>query len=74
MKTQAKETLWMAVTKDPYQLPLAVADSCQELAELMGSTYNNVRSVVSKGEHGRILHPGFVRVQMDAPKGGALDG
>lgn len=30
--------VWMAVTPDEYELPIAVADSALELAQMMGTT------------------------------------
>lgn len=36
--------LWLEVTKDKYELPLAVADSAKELAQMVGTTESNVRS------------------------------
>ena len=34
--------VWMKVTKDKYELPVAIADSCKELAEIVGKTSNTV--------------------------------
>lgn len=34
--------LWVAVTRDKYELPIAVADSCKELAEMVGVTANAI--------------------------------
>ena len=42
-------TLYMKVTKDKYELPLAVADSQKELAELLGVKLNVVVSSFCKG-------------------------
>lgn len=43
--------LYMMVTNDEYELPLAVAASAQELARLVGEkTPNNILSTISKAE------------------------
>lgn len=40
--------LWMKVTKDKYELPLAVADSEKELAGMLGLKRINVRKTKRK--------------------------
>lgn len=37
-------TLYMMTTKDKYELPLAVADSMQELARITGANLNSIQS------------------------------
>lgn len=39
--------LWIAVSRDKYELPIAVADSIEELAELCGVKPNSIRSYLS---------------------------
>lgn len=51
--------LYMKVTKDEYQLPLAVADSAQELAAMVGASTNTVQSCISK------KYPQWIRVVID---------
>ena len=41
-------TLWMEVTRDEYALPIAVATSVKELAELRGTSPTAIRSAMSK--------------------------
>lgn len=36
------KVLWMAVTPDEYELPLAVADTAKGLANMLGVTESNV--------------------------------
>lgn len=57
-------TLWMKVTKDKYELPIAVAGSAAELARMVGKTQNAIRSRVShaKKEPWRCS---YVRVEVD---------
>lgn len=40
--------LYLKVTRDKYELPVAVADSAAELATMVGTTKNNVLSCISK--------------------------
>ena len=41
--------VWMEVTKDKYELPVAIADSAVELAGIVNKTVNNIRSSASHG-------------------------
>lgn len=41
-------TIYMKVTKDIYELPIAVAESPRELADMLGTTKNTVLSCISK--------------------------
>ena len=47
-----KKALYIAVTLDKYELPIAVADSPKELAELYGTTRNVVSSMISHEKAG----------------------
>lgn len=42
-----KLKLYLRVTNDQYELPVAVAESPKELAQLLGITANNVKSSIS---------------------------
>lgn len=44
---------WLCVEADEYELPLAVADTARELAEMCGTTAHNVETFVSKNSSGR---------------------
>lgn len=39
--------LYIAVSRDKYKLPIAVADSAGELAKMVGVTKNNILSSIS---------------------------
>lgn len=41
--------VWMEVTKDKYELPVAIADSAVESASIVNKTVNNIRSSASHG-------------------------
>ena len=43
--------LWMAVTADEYELPLAVEDTAAELARRLGVSENTVRTVEYRGKN-----------------------
>ena len=43
--------IWMKVTKDEYELPIAVADSAGELARMLNVTANSIMSGVSHMKH-----------------------
>ena len=65
-----KRKIYMAVTKDALSLPLAVADSAAELAEMRGVKKETIRSLISRGRTGKIKRPGYivVEVEEDAPR------
>ncbi len=46
--------LYMYVTKDKYELPIAVADSKKELAQMLERSVNSVQSCFSKKHRGYI--------------------
>lgn len=48
------EKLFMMVTSDKYELPLAVADSLAELAKMVGVKAQSIRSAINHYESGRI--------------------
>ena len=60
-----KTTVWMAVSKDETRLPIAIADTAKELAELFGTNESNVKSIASKGKHGNIKNPRYIAVRID---------
>lgn len=41
------KVVYMAVTKDKYELPIAVADTTAELAKLVGVSRNAINSAIS---------------------------
>ena len=48
--------IWMRVTLDRYQLPMAVADSAAELAKMCDTTTNVIYSELSRYRHGKTLN------------------
>jgi ribosomal protein L7Ae-like RNA K-turn-binding protein len=47
-------TVWMAVSRDQYQLPIAVADTAEELGRLVGVKPASIETVVSRFNTGKI--------------------
>ena len=56
--------VWVAYqSKKPY-LPIAVADTARELAQVLDIPENNIVSVVSKHRHGKIKRPRYMCVHV----------
>lgn len=57
--------VWMKVTRDEYELPLVIADSCKELAWKCGVDF----SVVSRSAKSKFENPEskgqYVKVEVD---------
>jgi hypothetical protein len=49
----AEQLVWMKVTRDKFELPVAVADTCVELAAILGVSENSIRTAIcnSKRQH-----------------------
>ena len=58
------KTVWIAVTADKYQLPIAVADTARELAEMRGTTTNNVISCALKTRQGK-MKPKYLKIEIE---------
>lgn len=61
-------TLYMMVTDDELELPLVVADSAQELADLIGRNVNTIYSGISHEKHGRIKRSIYKKVEIKGCK------
>ena len=55
--------MYMAVTSDKYELPLAVCDTARELGALFGVSANLIQSSISKNLSGK--NKGFKFVKVD---------
>lgn len=60
----SKDYLWLAVTPDQYELPLAVADTAEQLAAMFGLKRGSVISMVSKKASGTKTGRKFVKVRV----------
>lgn len=56
--------LWMAVSNDEYELPLAVADTAEELGKMLGIHRITVMTNVLRTESGKISGRRIVRVEL----------
>ncbi len=57
--------VYMEVTQDEYELPLAIADSPTELARICGTSSTNVRSAVCRWKSGEHVRSRFIVVEID---------
>lgn len=57
--------LWLAVTADELELPLAVADTARELGKMCGVGKSTVENCVARGRSGRIAKHKYVKVRTD---------
>lgn len=55
--------LWMKVSNDKYELPVAVADTAAELANILGVKKNAIYSSISHFERGDSKNCSYVRVK-----------
>ena len=56
-------SFYMLYDPDDRELPLAVFDTIEELAEYTGKSINAVRSYICKFEKGIIKRPRYVRIK-----------
>lgn len=61
--TGVKTKLYLEVTPDRYSLPLAVAESAEELAEICGMTKENIFSRISEGK--KLEYPTYITVEVE---------
>ena len=56
---------WLCVDTDEYELPIAVAETARELAEMVGSTKHNVEMFASRQSNGMINGYRYIKVLND---------
>lgn len=64
-----KRFVYMKVTPDKYELPIAIADTAQELARITGSSVNTIYSAISNYRAGRTKRSVYVQVEIICRKG-----
>lgn len=64
-KKQKMSNVWMKVSKDRLELPLAIADTAGELAKICNTSPGCIMSIVSKSKKGIIKNPGFVKIEIE---------
>ena len=57
--------IYLQVSKDKYELPIAVASSIKELSQICGVSEDCIRSGLSKVKRGRIKKSSYVCVDID---------
>lgn len=57
--------LYLEVTRDEFELPLAVADSIKELAKLRGVSRHTISHCVNDLENGKINKSKYLRVNVE---------
>lgn len=69
--------LWMKVTNDKYELPIAIAESAYELADMLGINANVIYSQMSHFKAGRTKSCPYIQIKEgdederhDLPPGG----
>lgn len=60
-----KPYLWLAVTPDEYELPLAVEETAAALGKIYGITKNGVLDAIRKDRDGVMYGHKFVKVIKD---------
>lgn len=56
--------IYMAVTSDKYELPVDVADTAQELADMRGLTRGSLMTYISKAQSGVKRGEKYIRVEI----------
>jgi hypothetical protein len=57
--------VWMKISKDKYELPIAVANTAQELAKICKVNVNCIISTVSKTKKGIYKNPSYIKVEIE---------
>lgn len=60
-----KEYIYMKVTSDEYEFPIAIADTAEGLARQCNVNVNTIYSYISHYNHGRIKHPTYIRCEYE---------
>ena len=58
-------TVWMVVTKDEYELPVAIADTAKELARICGVSNRTVISGALRSKSGKVKKSRYIKVEID---------
>lgn len=60
-----KQNIYMAVTTDKYELPLALETSYEELSKITGVSVNSIKYSIYKHLSGRHRGIKFIKVKID---------
>lgn len=64
-KSDGSRVLYLAVTADRYELPIYVADTALELADVLGLSHKSVHSTFSKYASGELSGRRLMRVRIE---------
>lgn len=62
---RSKNVVWLEVSRDKYKLPIAVADSAAELAEITGANLSTIETTASKALRGIRGEGKYVKVYLE---------
>ena len=60
-----KRYVWMKISHDAYELPEAVADTAEELADICGTTKNSICSTIGHAKKGKRKWSPYVKVEIE---------
>lgn len=60
-----RKTVYMKVTRDKYELPVAIADTAAELARKTGTSSSAIRSAIYRERHGRTKRSSYKCVEIE---------
>ena len=60
-----KMTLWIKVTNDELELPVAVADSAEELAKILNVSRTTIISAATRYERGQVAFSVYRKVEVE---------
>ena len=58
-------TVWMVVTKDKYELPVAIADTSKELAKICGVSHVTIKMGAARYRTGKVKNSRYRKVVID---------
>ena len=56
--------VYAKVTRDEYELPIAIADSVPELAKITGATVNSIYTNITHQKRGQIKNGSYKRIDI----------
>lgn len=58
-------TVWILVTRDEFELPVAIADTAKELARICGVSNRTVISGALRSKSGKVKKSRYIKVEID---------
>lgn len=58
-------TVWILVTKDEFELPVAIADTAKELARICGVSNRTIISGALRSKSGKVKKSRYIKVEID---------